>query len=266
MSPELREIVEKAYAVFSSYQPGRKIRCMYENDKLAAEVEAALVALPLRDISKDLLTRYNDDACAYGPLDTWWPYYLPRYFELIAGYEFPTGLGAESALRCLACSGYREDLPKEQVAVVDSFGIELLRQFICEPVPCLDPDLLQLSYCHSHYEDAYSILSMLVGARIPLPELLACWDHLSGRDPDRHLASLVNDVYSYTAYAEDPALVFVTGEGIINAGAILADWLATANVRRRLEVAFFNTSKGREQVMFSSAVERVSQLAVLRRM
>jgi hypothetical protein len=116
---------------------------------------------------------------------------------------------------------------------------------------------------NSHSDELKTAPAILGGS---MPSAEAGRLRLSGRDPDRHLASLVNDVYSYTAYAEDPALGFVTGEGIINAGAILADWLATANVRRRLEVPFFSTSNDREQVMLSSAVERVSQLAALRRM
>jgi hypothetical protein len=77
MSPELREIVEKAYVLFSDYRPGPSIHYMYDSRKLGAEVEASLLMLPLREISKDLLAQYNDDACAYGPLDYWWPYFLP---------------------------------------------------------------------------------------------------------------------------------------------------------------------------------------------
>ena len=43
MSPELREIVEKAYRLFSDYRPGPSIHCIYDSRKLGAEVEAALL-------------------------------------------------------------------------------------------------------------------------------------------------------------------------------------------------------------------------------
>jgi len=38
MSPELREIVEKAYRLFSDYRPGPSIHCIYDSRKLGAEV------------------------------------------------------------------------------------------------------------------------------------------------------------------------------------------------------------------------------------
>jgi len=258
MSPELREIVEKAYRLFSDYRPGPSIHCIYDSRKLGAEVEAALLTLPLREIPRDLLAQFNDDACAYGPRDPWWPYFLPRYFELVAGYEYPTRLGAESALQCLAHSGYRKDLPNQQVAVIDRFGIEFFTQFICQPVRCIDPDLLQI--CYSNHEDVYNVLRMLVSARIPLPELLGCWDRLTGPDPDLHLADLVNGVYRHTAYGANPHFTLF----VEDAGAILADWLAAPQVRRRLEMAFFNTSDERKQAMLSLAEGHVTRVATLR--
>jgi len=101
---------------------------------------------------------------------------------------------------------------------------------------------------------------MLVSARIPLPELLGCWDRLTGPDPDLHLADLVNGVYRHTAYGANPHFTLF----VEDAGAILADWLAAPQVRRRLEMAFFNTSDERKQAMLSLAEGHVTRVATLR--
>jgi hypothetical protein len=259
MSPELRQVVEKAYVVFSKFKRGPSIYSLY-GPKLDADVEAALLTWPLRDISQEQLAQHNDRACSYAPHDCWWPYYLPRYFELIAHYEFPTRLGADVALQCLAYSDYRENLPWKQIAVIDHFGVAFFRQFVCEPVSCLDADLLQVCYRHSHYQNVYNVLNMLVGARIPLTELLSCWDRLTGLDPDLHLASFVNFLYRSARYGAKSDISLL----VKDAGPILADWLATAHVRRRLEMAFFNTSDEHEQWMLSLAEERLSQAEAMR--
>jgi hypothetical protein len=252
MTPRLLEIINDTYRVFASYRPGRAISSLYPDRRLSPETEGVLLTTPLRRIPREALAAYNDDACAYGPLDRWWPYFVPRGLELIASYQWPSALGAESALQFLY-RGFRNCLAAEEAAAIDRFLTEFLRSFVCEPVHGINRELFWLCGCNTGNERVFDALVMLTQAGVPMRRLTEIWDHTEGAVPDMHLAGLVNTVFGLDEDRTGPEALPQPER------TILRNWLLSPPVRRRVELAFYTGRGELVQAMFSAAEHRLHQ-------
>lgn len=242
MTPEVQQIVEQTYASFAVYRPGRRINCL--NREMPAEVERVLLEEPLRRLPRQALEAYTRDACAYGmPLNPWWPYFLPRYFELIARYEWPSATGAESALMCLFGGLFRDDLRRDEVRLIDAFAAAFVMQFVHEPVHAIDEHDLEIIYGHCGYEDAFAVLAMFTRCGFAVGELLRPWLADQSTTPTLHLASLVNYLYR--------------GGHRFLAGRDVAAALATPRVHRRIDRAIDAAPDRRAEAMLRKAEQHL---------
>ncbi len=114
-----KDIIDKAYLLFSRYKPGEDldactICCMKESEA------ATLKSMSLKSIPQDLLTTYQDAArpeeLNVGELK----YFAPRYLELILNYNFPS---FEPLLSLNRFSYLREShWTKEERGLLDEFA------------------------------------------------------------------------------------------------------------------------------------------------
>jgi hypothetical protein len=246
MTPEMRDVVEGAYRSFSAYQPGEQIDCLPR--KLQPEIEHALLSTPLRAVARELLTHYNEAACHYGLSDDrWWPYFLPRYFELIARYEWPSDTGPWGSLRCLWRGEYRDLLSADELAVIDRFAPALLFQFITEPVTHIDAETLEVQYHESSGYDALDILDMFEQAEFDIWTLLQTWQQTDAVAADLHLASSINSFYGYGEYERSRLPAF-------------AAWLRTHHVRERIEQTAIRAADSVAIAMFARAAQHLAML------
>ncbi len=222
MTPELHALIEDAYAAFSVYRPGRHISCL--SRAMPDELEHSLLNTPLRMLPRAGLEGYTRYACAHGmPLDPWWPYFLPRYFDLIARYEWPSASGAENALMCLYGGVFRDTMHAAELAIIDAFARAFLLQFVNEPVRAIDDNDLEIVYAHCGLEDAFAIVVMFARGGFAPADLVLPWLADERTAPTLHLASLVN--YLFRAGRR-----FMIGRELVMA-------LATPRVHRRIERA-----------------------------
>ncbi|TYZ05886.1 hypothetical protein FY528_20265 [Hymenobacter lutimineralis] len=85
----MKEIIKTAYRIFSKYKAARPLDictecCMNINN------EALLASLPVHDIPKDLLGKYNDEASTGKTPISELKHFLPRYIELASHFQFPS--------------------------------------------------------------------------------------------------------------------------------------------------------------------------------
>ena len=252
MTPQLLEIINDAYRLFAAYRPGRAITSLYPSRKLDPEIERVLLTTPLRRIPREALAAYTDHACPFGPLDRWWPYFVPRGLELIASYQWPSTLGAEGALQFLY-RDFRTCLPADEAATIDRYLLEFLRSFVCEKVHGINRQLLWVCGCKTGDARAFDVLVMLTRVGTPMRRLLTQWDETEGAVPDMHLAGLVNTVFGRDEDRTGPQALPQPER------TILRNWLLSPPVRRRVELAFYTGRGELVQAMFSAAEHRLRE-------
>jgi hypothetical protein len=248
MTPELHEVIEDAYRIFATYRPGTQITCQDDN-RIPADAERALLTTPLRSISRHLLAQYTKHACEcyWGePEDSSWPYYLPRYFELVAWYQWPSN-GAYDALKCLRPLGPHNFQALDERAVVSRFAPAFLRQCITEPIRSIDVDL-EISYTYSEHASPMQIWDMFdVG--FDLWGLLKVWEGADGVTPALHLASSINNYFGCGNYLQSIPPQF-------------ASWLRLPSVWSRIQRAILETRDPLELAMVRKAGEHLRNLHI----
>ena len=129
MRPQLRAVVEDAYAVFGDYRIRHSLTVCHCNSCMSVEHEHELLKTRLRDIPARLLAEYTGSAHNWddGPVAREMRYFLPRYFELIALNDPPDTGGIDICLRRLAQAGWRAKWPDRECDVIDRFFDELMR-------------------------------------------------------------------------------------------------------------------------------------------
>jgi hypothetical protein len=89
MTTELENIISKAYKQFGHYKIIPPLEVCTECCMTLEEVET-LCKTPLRQISNELLGKYNDSASIANSTPGNYKYFLPRILELTALHKFPT--------------------------------------------------------------------------------------------------------------------------------------------------------------------------------
>lgn len=127
------ELIEKAYRLFENYKISEiknacTVCCLSE-----AEVNN-LLNLSKSEIPLELLATYNDSAQAHEPEVEEFKYFLPRYFELIDKFEFPSH-SLELSIRNLSC--YDVNLwPIEEKKFLHEFLLQFFEKCInTYPIP-----------------------------------------------------------------------------------------------------------------------------------
>lgn len=248
MTPELKAIVEQAYQVFGRYRLGDTLTVCHCNCCMTLEAERLLIKTPLRSISSDLLAEYTNSAHDWddGPVAREMRYFLPRYFELMAGGNPPDNMGLDICLRRIGRAGWRAKWPAEEENLIDRFFDALLVASLSRL------DLVEWPVGWLLDFDMTDVLTMVVTAGGNLDRVLAVWDVAQDPPAAIHMAALRRRVietrdrtYLHSAYLE--------GDFDTEADALGA-FLMRPEVDTRLEAAFFTISDPRLQKILSDAM------------
>jgi hypothetical protein len=174
--------------------------------------------------------------------------YLPRYFELVASYQWPSG-NADDALKCLCPQGPYNFQAAYERAVVSRFAPAFLRQFIMEPIRSIDVDRLEISYTHCEHETPMEIWDMFDVAGFDLWGLLKVWEAADGVPPALHLASSINNYFGNGDYLQSVPPEF-------------ASWLRLPPVWSRIQRAILETPDPLERAMVRKAGEHLRNLHI----
>lgn len=157
---KLQKIVEQTYKIFENYRiKGSlgvcKVCCVTD------EQEKLLISTPLRKLSLELLTVYNDSAKTEFQNAEELKYFLPRMLELVAQLQFPS----HSCEICLQRIGMvrKEEWKKEELELIQTFAEDFFEY------------CLSITYLSRNSESIDSILIMFDKAKIDIQHLLAIW-------------------------------------------------------------------------------------------
>ena len=170
----LSSLIDKSYEIFSKYQATRPLDvCTYCCMK--PEREALLASLPVREIPRELLAEYNDDArSAKTPIEEL-KHFLPRYLDLIAQFQFPTH-SAELSLARLD-PFYESEWTTEEIGLLQDFSKEFFRH-------CLS------IYPLSSGDDITSVLIMFWRAKFNVMGFLSIWEQEKKKSSVLHFRDL----------------------------------------------------------------------------
>jgi len=248
MTPELKDIVEEAYRVFSGYTVRRTLTVCHCNSCMSVETEQELLKTPLRELPNELLAEYTNSAHDWddGPVAHQMRYFLPRYFELIALNSDPFDMDIDICLRRLAQADWRRKWPAAEEQIIDRF----FEAVVVSSIRKLD--LVEWPVGWKLKFDLTDVLTMIVTAMGDLERALAAWDRAPDPGAAIHMAALRERVlqesgrtYLRSAYLE--------GNFNVEADAIGA-FLMRPEVDRRLEAAFFTVTDPRLQKLVSDAM------------
>ena len=231
MTPELREIVERAYRVFSCYRLNSTVTVCTCPVCVSEEDAQALAVTPLREVSSALLFEYTNSA--HDLVEDEMRYFLPRYFECLANGEVPSPNGIEVCFARMLAADYPANWPHAEVEVIDAFFAAMFRRQLDAPVGLYMGRRVLLTG-----DSAEELLCMVARAGGDVDPLLRVWDTIGGRSADLQIAALINDA------AVEPRIL---GNAHWDIGCYpeleraihsVFDWLVRAETFERLDAAF----------------------------
>ena len=247
MTPELKDIIEEAYRVFSHYRLHRTLTVCHCNVCMTDETERDLIKTPLREIPSKLLAEYTNSAHDWddGPVANQMRYFLPRYFELMAENDPPDTIGLDICLRRMGRGGWRAKWPADEEQLIDRFFDAFAASSLLRLDLVLWPVGWRLDF------DFADVLTCVVTAGGDLDRVLSRWDRVEGPEAAIHMAALRGDVlelrgrptFSNPFLEDHPAEADTIGS-----------FLARPEVDKRLEAAFFAVSDPRMQRLLSDAM------------
>lgn len=171
----LQETIDRSYKIFAKYKPARPLD-VCTNCCMTLEEESMLATLLLKDITPDQLAKYNDSAKPAKTSIDEVKYFLPRYFDLIGQFRFPSHSAELSFSRLIP-------FDKSEWTVQE---LELLKQFSTD----------FFNYCLTVYpipafnERIDSILIMLWSGGFDISNLLNHWQNDTGKESILHFRDL----------------------------------------------------------------------------
>ena len=227
----LTEIIDKSYALFAKYNPTRPLDictacCMKPED------EAKLANFPVRQIPKDLLAEYNDGAAPAKTRIEEVKHFLPRYFDLVGQFEFPTHSAELSFSRLIPFD--KTEWTKEELELLNQFPKEYFKHCLSiYPIP-------------SSYERIDNILIMLWKADFNINDLLTIWENEKTKESALHFLDLHLNQKKLSRGFGDKELA-----------NILRFWLDTEKVKRN----FADTIE--KLIMENDDIEEIEDLSLL---
>ncbi len=172
MSPELQNIINRAYEVFSRYQINAPLD-VCTDCCLTKSQESELISLSVPTIPYQLLYDYNTAAKTELPDINEFKHFLPRFLELTAGFEFLH----HSAELVLSRFEYynKEEWTSEEAQIMHEFGETFF-------VHCLS------TYPLPDLESIDSILIMLHKANLNIVSLLENWHTVISKESVLHFS------------------------------------------------------------------------------
>lgn len=247
MLPALRVAIENAYRVFSDYRIGTRLHVCRCNVCMDDESEREIVTTPLRDLRAYALAEYTNSAHDWqdGVVDIEMRHFLPRYFELIAQHDPPDNIGMDICLRRLRDAKWRSRWPAAEVAAIETFFDELVRDSLNYLEPRLNSWGWQLSF------DLSEVLTLIVTAGGDLDRALAVWDAEPDPQAVAHMVAMRQETLTHygEAYLTTPFLDDFRSEAL-KIGA----FVMRSELDSRIEAAFFMARDPLMQKMLSDAL------------
>lgn len=208
----LTEIIDKSYRLFAKYNPTRPLD-VCTDCCMTPENEAKLASLPVRQISKELLADYNDSAKPDKTRIEEVKHFLPRYFDLIGQFEFPTHSAELSFSRLIPFD--KTEWTKEELELLNQFPKEYFKHCLSiYPIP-------------SFNDRVDTILIMLWKAGFDISDLLTIWKNEKTKDSALHFRDLY--FHGFDQYNQTKLL---SAFGDKELADILRTWLDNETVKQ----------------------------------
>lgn len=171
----LTEIIDKSYELFAKYNPTGQLD-ICTDCCMTPEAAAKLASLPVRQIPKDLLVEYNDGARPEKTRIEEVKHFLPRYFDLVGQFEFPTHSAELSFSRLIPFD--KNEWTKEELELLNQFTKEYFKQCLSVyPIP-------------SFNDRVDTILIMFWKADFNILDLLTIWANEKTKESALHFRDL----------------------------------------------------------------------------
>lgn len=175
-------IIERGYKLFQQYHIS-KIENACTFCCLNEEEINQLINLTIRDISVELLSTYNDSAQAYEPEIREFKHFLPRYLDLVYGFEFPSH-SVELSLRNI--SNYNPNQwTEEEWDFLNEFVVDFFKKCLTtRPIP-------------NNYDGLSPILIMINKAGFAISPFLEIWEKDNGIIGCLHYKELLTSDFNW---------------------------------------------------------------------
>jgi len=180
---------------------------------MTPEDEAKLASLPIRQIPKDLLADYNDGAKPDKTRVEEVKHFLPRYFDLMGQFEFPTHSTELSFSRLIPFD--KTEWTKEELELLYQFPKEYFKHCLSiYPIP-------------SFNDRIDTILIMFWKAGFNITDLLTLWENEKTKESALHFRDL--HFHGFDQYNQTKLF---SAFGDKELADILRTWLDTEKVKK----------------------------------
>lgn len=208
----LQETIDRSYKVFANYKPERPLD-VCTDCCMTLEEENTLATLPLKEITPEQLAKYNDSAKPAKTSIEEVKYFLPRYFDLIGQFRFPSH-SAELSFSRLAPFDKSEWTVQEQ-ELLKQFSIDFFNHCLTVyPIPVFN-------------ERMDSILIMFWNNGFDISILLTCWQNDRSKESVLHF----RDLYLHGFNQYNPSKLS-NSFGEKELADLLRKWLQQENVKK----------------------------------
>ena len=171
----LTEIIHKSYGLFAKYHATEQLD-ICTDCCMTPEAAAKLATLPVRQIPRDLLAEYNDGAKPKKTRIEEVKHFLPRYFDLVGQFEFPTHSTELSFSRLIPFD--KNEWTNEELELLNQFPKEYFKHCLSVyPIP-------------SFNDSVDTILIMLWKAGFDISDLLTIWENEKTKESTLHFRDL----------------------------------------------------------------------------
>jgi len=208
----LTEIIDKSYELFAKYHLKGQLEICTECC-MTPEAAAKLASLPVRQIPKDLLAEYNDGAKPDKTTVEEVKHFLPRYFDLVGQFQFPTHSAELSFSRLIPFD--KSEWTKEELELLNQFPREYFKHCLSiYPIP-------------SFNDKVDSVLIMLWKAGFDISGLLTIWENEKTNQSALHF----RDLYFHGFDQYNQTKLF-SAFGDKKLAEILRNWLENEAVKK----------------------------------
>lgn len=208
----LTETIDKSYEVFAKYNPTRPLD-ICTDCCMAPEDEAKLASFPVRKIPRDLLAEYNDGGRPEKTRIEEIKHFLPRYFDLLRHFDFPTHSAELSFSRLLPFD--KTEWTSIELDLLNSFFVEYFKHCLSVyPLP-------------SFNERIDAILIMLWKVRFNTLDLLTIWESSKTKESTLHFRDLYLHGFNHHNHTK-----LSSSFGDKELAQLLRNWVETETVKQ----------------------------------
>lgn len=180
MTTELENIIIKAYKQFGLYKIIPPLEVCTKCCMTLEEVET-LCKTPLRQLSNELLGKYNDSASIANSTPEHYKYFLPRILELTSLHEFPTH-SLEIVFQRMTLGKHDiwkiSEWTKDEIDLLNEYALTFFNDYL-------------MHYPSGSMDAVDSFILMFGLAGMDITFLLNAWEHNDNKNSILHYTDLV---------------------------------------------------------------------------